>query len=36
MLEDRDYMRPPDDFRPRLSFTVALVAVLKSRIPILR
>jgi membrane associated rhomboid family serine protease len=27
MLEDRDYMRQPDDFRPRLSFTVALLMV---------
>jgi membrane associated rhomboid family serine protease len=27
MLEDRDYMRPPDEFRPRLSFTVALLMV---------
>jgi membrane associated rhomboid family serine protease len=27
MLEDRDYMRQPDYQRPRLSFTVALLAV---------
>jgi len=27
MLEDRDYMRQPDDYRPRLSFTVALLIV---------
>ncbi len=27
MLEDRDYMRQPDDFRPRLSFTVALLMI---------
>ena len=27
MLEDRDYMRQPDYYRPQLSFTVALVVV---------
>jgi rhomboid family protein len=27
MLEDRDYMRQPDYYRPQLSFTVALIVV---------